>query len=637
MKVISYASESQSPRACENSWTPTLGPSLQEDSCVFRLWVRPAANIQLVLEENPPRSIPMGMDANCIYQVCVRGIGAGARYWFTIDGAGPYPDPASRFQPLGVHGPSQVVEQRNFAWKAGEFQAPLLRDLIIYELHVGTFTPAGTFLAAIEKLDTLRELGINVIELMPIADFAGEHNWGYDGVSMYAPSHSYGAPDDLRRLVDAAHRRGIAVYLDVVYNHLGPDGAYHAVFAPHFYSGKHKTPWGDGLNFDSEDHDKVRAYFIESALAWIYDYRVDGLRVDATDTILGDSKPHFLTELTERVHAAARSLRRSVFIIAEDARNERRLVLPPEKGGHGFDAVWSDDFHHHMRHRLAGDSDGYYRDFDGSTESIAKTIQQGWFFNGQFVSHNGRARGTKPDGLSHESRVFCIQNHDQIGNRAFGERLSSQISPAAYSAASALLLCAPEIPLLFMGQEWAASEPFLYFTDHTQELGRLVTKGRRKEFEHFSAFADEARREVIPDPQKKETFLVSKLDWTAREAPMHAACFNWYRDLLHVRKYLLSEARFHLCRALNDKVIRLQWKSAHDNFSIIVALEGPATVQDASWNGMQVACSSEDIRYALEPRPVIWQSDGGKLTFAQPGAIILAGSNVTSLVGNRPA
>ena len=572
-----------------------------------------------------------------MYEVHVADVGPGGRYWFKIDGGGPYPDPGSRFQPQGVHGPSEVIGPSEYSWDADEFHAPSLRDLIIYELHVGTFTSPGTFLAAIEKLDSLQQLGINVIELMPIADFAGEHNWGYDEVSLYAPSHIYGAPDDLRRLVDAAHRRGIAVFLDVVYNHLGPDGAYHSVFAPRFYSGKHKTPWGDGLNFDGEGRNKVRAYFIESALAWIYDYHVDGLRVDATDTILDESKPHFLTELTERVHAAARELGRESFLMAEDARNERKVILPREQGGHGFDAVWSDDFHHHMRRRLAGDCDGYYRDFDGSMESIAKTIQQGWFFSGQFASHNGRARGTMPDGLSHESRVFCIQNHDQIGNRAFGERVCSQISSAAYFAASALLLFAPEIPLLFMGQEWAAAEPFLFFTDHNKELGRLVTEGRRKEFEHFSAFADEARRETIPDPQKKETFLLSKLDWSAREAPMQAACLNWYRDLLHVRKYLLSESQFRLCQALSDKVIHLQWKSVHDDFSIIVALDGPATVQDASWKGMQVAYSSEDIRYALEPRPVIWQSDGGKLTFVQPGAIILASSNLTSLVGNRSA
>lgn len=623
MKVISHATESQIPRAHDESWVSTLGPSLQKDGCLFRLWARRNANVQLILEDQPPRSIPMHPDAGGMYQAYVAGAGPGTRYWFKIDGAGPYPDPASRFQPLGVHGPSQVVEADTFVWKHTDFQTPSLPDLVLYELHVGAFTPAGTFLAVIEKLEDLRQLGINAIELMPIADFAGEYNWGYDGVSAYAPAHSYGTPDDLRRLIDAAHEKGIAVYVDVVYNHLGPDGAYHSVFAPRFYSGKHKTPWGDGLNFDGEDRDKVRDYFIQSALVWIYDYRVDGLRADATHAIQDDSNPPFLTELAQRVHAAARSLGRNICIIAEDERNERRLVLPAQQGGHGFDAVWSDDFHHHLRHRLAGDSDGYYRDFDGATESIARTIRDGWFFDGRIAGHSGHARGTSPDGLSRESRVFCIQNHDQIGNRAFGERLSSQISLAAYLAASALLLVAPEIPLLFMGQEWAAPEPFLYFTNHNDELGRLVTAGRRKEFEHFSAFADEASRETIPDPQNKETFLRSKLDWSARQLPRHAACLRWYQDLLHFRKHMLAHLQFHACQAMNEKIIQVQWKSSDDYVSAIVALEGPATAYDAAWPDTTVFLSSEDNRYMSQPRPVIWEPDAGTLSFARPGAVLL--------------
>lgn len=618
-----------------NSSATAFGPLPGEDGCLFRVWARPEAKIELLLEGDiAPRTVPMSFQPDGMHEVYVAGVVPGTRYWFKIDGAGPYPDPASRYQPLGVHGPSQVVDHNDFLWGQDEFLVPPLRDLVIYELHVGTFTPAGTFLGVIEKLDSLRELGVNVIELMPIADFAGERNWGYDGVSLYAPSRSYGAPDDLRRLVDAAHRRQIAVCLDVVYNHLGPDGAYHSVFAPRFYSGKHTTPWGDGLNFDGEASDKVRAYFIESGLAWICDYRVDGLRVDATHAIQDDSHPPFLTELTQRCHAAAHSLGKRVFIIAEDERNERRLVLPPECGGYGFDAVWSDDFHHHMRHRLAGDSDGYYCDFDGSTESIAKTIRDGWFFSGQCTGHNGKVRGTMADGLSHESRVFCIQNHDQIGNRAFGERLSSQISSASYFAASALLLASPEIPLLFMGQEWSAPEPFLYFTDHDRELGRLVTEGRRKEFEHFSAFADKARREAIPDPQANRTYLESKLDWAVRETPMHTACLNWYRDMLRIRKCLLRESQFQLCEALGEKAIHLQWKSIRGCFSIVVALEGPTTVQDAAWKGMQVVCSSEDARYTLKPCPIAWQSNESKLAFVQPGAIVLAGDRAF-FVGNR--
>jgi maltooligosyltrehalose trehalohydrolase len=577
----------------------------------------------------------MPLDEDGIYRVHVIGVGPGTRYWFKIDGAGPFPDPASRYQPVGAHGPSQIVATDKFQWKAKDFQAPTLRELVIYELHVGTFTPAGTFLGLIDKLDYLRELGINSVELMPIADFAGEHNWGYDGVSPYATAHSYGTPDDFRRLVDEAHARGIALYLDVVYNHLGPDGAYQSAFAPQFYTHKHKTLWGDGLNFDGEGRDKVRAYFIESALAWIYDYHVDGLRADATDTIRDDSVPHFLTDLTQRLHQAAGSLGRNIFLIAEDARNERKVVLPVAQGGHGFDGVWSDDFHHHMRHRLAGDSDSYYHDFDGTTESIAQTIRDGWYFVGQFASFHGHGRGTSPAGLSLESRVFCIQNHDQIGNRAFGERLSTQISCSTWCAASALLLLSPEVPLLFMGQEWAAPEPFLFFTDHNEELGHLVTEGRRKEFSRFSAFADTANHQSIPDPQKIETFRQSKLDWAVLRNGEHAKCLRWYQTLLHIRKQILETATFQTSRALNGQMIEVCWQSSGGSFRAIVALEGPTTESDQSWRGMKVALSSEESRYIRDPHPIGWKCETGTLSFERSGCVLLTSDNLDGLAEER--
>jgi maltooligosyltrehalose trehalohydrolase len=589
-----------------------------------------------VIESDRGRpAIAMSPNEDGIYHAQVDGAGPGTRYWFRIDGAGPFPDPASRFQPLGVHGPSQVVAADEFQWKAKDFQTPSLRNLVLYELHVGTFTPAGTFLALIEKLDYLRDLGVNAIELMPIADFAGEHNWGYDGVSSYAPAHSYGTPEDFQELVDEAHCRGIAIYLDVVYNHLGPDGAYQSTFAPQLYTQKHKTLWGDGLNFDSEGRDKVRAYFIESALAWIYDYRVDGLRADATDTIRDDSEPHFLTELTERVHQAASSLGRPVILIAEDARNDRKVIVPAAQGGHGFDAVWSDDFHHHMRHRLAGDSDGYYHDFDGTSESIATTIRNGWFFSGQFASFHGHPRGTSPDGLSLESRVVCIQNHDQIGNRAFGERLSTQISYPAWCAASALLLLSPEVPLLFMGQEWAAPEPFLYFTDHHEELGRLVTEGRRKEFSRFSAFADTANHESIPDPQKAETFRHSKLDWTVLRNREHADCHRWYQTLLHIRKQLLETATFQTARALNEQIIEVCWQSSRGSYRAVIALEGPTAASEQLWRGTTMALGSEENRYIQDPHPIGWKAETGTLSFERAGAVLLASDDAASIAEER--
>lgn len=632
MNIISHEIHSRNSKSRQS----TFGPLLQNDGCLFRLWARPAANVELLLEDGvSTRVVSMHLEPDGMYHAYLKGVFPGARYWFKIDGAGPYPDPASRRQPLGVHGPSEVVDPDSFVWKSDAFQTPSLRELVMYELHVGTFTPAGTFLAVIEKLDSLSDMGINVIELMPVADFAGEHNWGYDGVSLYAPAHSYGTPDDLRFLVQEAHRRGIAVCLDVVYNHLGPDGAYHSVFAPRFYSGKHKTPWGDGLNFDGESREKVRAYFIESALQWISDYHIDGLRADATHAILDDSQPHFLTELTERVHAEAKYLGREVFVIAEDERNERRLVLPTEDGGHGFDAVWSDDFHHHMRHRLAGDSDGYYSDFDGKTSSIARTIEDGWFFTGEFSSHSGHVRGTSAKGLRRESRLFCIQNHDQIGNRAFGERLSSQIPLEAYRAASALLLLSPEIPLLFMGQEWAAPEPFLFFTNHNEELGRLVTEGRRKEFQHFSSFSGEASREKIPDPQHKDTFLRSKLNWATRDAPVHSACLHWYQKLLQIRKQMLQDADFDSSIALNNQTILLKWKSDVGIFVALVALEGPTTIHTPILQYMTLVCSSEDAMYATNPKSVSWGSNASELKFERAGAVLLKSGNLSLDSGHQ--
>ena len=634
--MISPTPESRVSSVHNVSWTPAFGPVVQPDGCLFQLWARPGAKIELLIEGEPSRpAIEMSAGEDGIYRAHVNDAGAGTRYWFKIDGAGPFPDPASRFQPEGVHGPSQVVALDGYQWKANDFQAPPLRELVIYEIHVGTFTAAGTFLSLIDKLDYLRELGINAVELMPIADFAGEHNWGYDGVSPYAPAHSYGTPDDFRRLVDEAHARGIAIYLDVVYNHLGPDGAYQSAFAPQFYTKKHKTLWGDGLNFDSEGRDKVRSYFIESALAWIYDYRVDGLRADATDTIRDDSNPHFLTELTERVHQTADALGRTVILIAEDARNERKVVLPAEQGGHGFDAVWSDDFHHHMRHRLAGDSDGYYQDFDGTTESLAAAIRDGWTFTGQFTSFHGHGRGTSADGLSLESRVFCIQNHDQIGNRAFGERLSTQISYPAWCAASTLLLLSPEVPLLFMGQEWAAPEPFLFFTDHNEDLGRLVTEGRRKEFSGFSAFADSGNHATIPDPQMTETFLRSKLDWAVLQSGEHSKCLHWYRTLLRIRKQLLQSAAFDTARALNERLVEISWKSARGKFHAVIALEGPTVASDPSCRGKRVVFSNEESPYIQDPQVIGYQSETGTLTFERAGAVLLASEDLAGITEER--
>lgn len=618
-------------------WKPQFGPSCTREGCCFRLLAKQGAQVELILEgssrnsgnaENPTekisKKISMAFQPSGLYQVTVPEAGVGTLYRFFIDGQGPYPDPASRFQPQGVHGPSQVMAASGYHWKHTAFHAPALRALVLYELHIGTFTPQGTYLSAIEKLDILRDLGVTAIELMPVADSAGGHNWGYDGVAIYAPSRAYGTPDELRQLVDAAHQRGLAVFLDVVYNHLGPDGAYHSVFAPQFYTGKHKTPWGDGLNFDDKDCTLVREFFLDNAQYWIREFNFDGLRLDATHAIQDASARHVLAEMTSRVHAAAKELKRTIHIIAEDDRNQRNLVIPIEQGGMGFDAVWADDFHHHMRRHLAGDHDGYFVDFDGTTEHIAETLRDGWYFKGQFSSHADHARGTPTDGLEPQSRVICIQNHDQVGNRAFGERLSTQIQPPEYRAASALLLLAPETPLLFMGQEWAAPEPFQFFTDHSEPLGRLVTEGRRREFAHFAAFSNPSDVEKIPDPQAKETFLRSKLDWKKLPLAEHAACWRWYQALLQLRKKIVSDSGSCEITNLDDATFELQWKTSSQTLTAVISLEGARKLQQPHWAGLHLLLSSEDQSFCVDPCAMAWDQGAGTLTFLRSGGVVLS-------------
>ncbi len=454
---------------------------------------------------------------------------AGDLYKYRFGGSPQtWPDPASCYQPDGVHGPSAVIDPEAFCWTDGNWSRPELSELVIYELHVGTFTPEGLFRSAIARLPHLAALGITAVELMPIADFPGGRNWGYDGVMPYAPSRAYGTPDELRALVDAAHKQGVAVILDLVYNHLGPDGNYLALFDAAYYAEpRRETPWGAALDYAAPF---VRDLFLDNALYWMRDFHVDGFRLDATHTIDDPSPRHLLAEIAEAVQAEGG------FVIAEDERNAASIVSPRETGGWGFDAVWADDFHHVVRVLLTGENEGYYRNFEGSTVELAETLMHGWYFRGQPQPINGRPRGTSSAGLAPRQFVYCISNHDQVGNRAFGERLHHGISPAAYRAASALLCLVPHTPMLFMGQEWGASTPFQFFTDHTGELGQAITKGRRREFGNFSAFKDPALLETIPDPQAEETFLNSKLDWDEIHAPAAAGLLLLHSECLRLRR-----------------------------------------------------------------------------------------------------
>ncbi len=620
-------------------WTPSLGAWCGEGGTAFRVWAPGRKRVEVVIETSGgPRAVQaLARNDDGTFSGLIAGVREGERYRYRLDGHGPFPDPASRFQPEGAHGPSEVIDPRRFAWSDGKWGGLTLAELVIYELHVGTFTPAGTFLGVIERLPALADLGVTAVELMPVADFAGERNWGYDGVALFAPARAYGTPDDLRRLVDAAHALGIGVILDVVYNHFGPDGAYHGAFSPSYFSGLHRTPWGAAMNLDGPQSEMVRAFFIENARHWLHEYHFDGLRLDATHALIDDRPRHFLAELSHRVRVSQRP---SPLLIAEDHRNLVHMVRGEREGGWGLDAVWADDFHHQVRRGLAGDSAGYYADYTGSVEDLATTVRQGWYYTGQHAPSHEKARGTDPTGVSPRHFVICLQNHDQIGNRAFGERLNHQIEAAAYRAASALLLCASETPLLFMGQEWAATTPFRFFTDHKQELGRRVTAGRRNEFRHFAAFTDPAIREKIPDPQALATFLASRLDWEEAETGPHAGTRRLYRALLHLRRTepALRSARredFDVVPVGSAALAVLRRAPAAAPLLVVIQWSGggDVTVDDqlapGSWD---VVLSTEDERFAPDPQSpeVVAAGAPVRIRFARPGAMLLRGKQSES-------
>jgi maltooligosyltrehalose trehalohydrolase len=561
-------------------------------------------------------------------------VSPGDLYAYRLDGEGPFPDPASRFQPQGVHGPSAVVNPRAFVWSDGEWRGLPLREAIFYELHVGTFTAAGTFAAAADRLADLAELGITAIELMPIADFPGSRNWGYDGVSLFSPSRVYGTPDDLRRFVDAAHRLGLAVLLDVVYNHFGPDGAYGFVFSPLYVTARHRSPWGAAVNLDGDGSDHVREFFIENALHWLHEYHFDGLRLDATHGLIDESPRHFAAELAERARASLPQ--RTLLLVAEDDRNLASIVQREADGGWGLDAVWADDFHHQVRVLSAGDRDGYYADYTGATADLAATIRHGWFYRGQHSAFHDRPRGTDPAGVPLERMVVCIQNHDQIGNRPFGRRLNHQIPPALYRALSALLLFGPETPLLFMGQEWAASTRFLYFTDHHLELGRLVTQGRRDEFSRFEAFANPVTRLTIPDPQAVTTFEDSRLRWEERQAPLHAGVLELYRELLRLRRAARAlRPGGDLEVAALDATSLVAVRHCHGETLLLALFTGAAGGIDlgrwhpAAAREWHVVLTTEDRRFvesSAGPPPPRAEANGRRLEFHGPASMILRGA-----------
>ena len=454
----------------------------------------------------------------------------GTDYRYSVDGGPERPDPRSPWQPEGPDGPSRTVDHGAHGWTDDSWRGAPLSDAVIYELHIGTFTPEGTFEAAIGKLHHLVELGVTAIELLPVAEFSGDHGWGYDGVDLFAPHHAYGGPDGLKRLVDACHERGLAVVMDVVYNHLGPSGNYLREFGPYF-TDRYATPWGDAINFDGPGSDGARRFFIDNALMWLRDYHCDGLRLDAVHAILDSSAIHILEEIGTEVQALEAELGRTLWVIAESDLNDPRVITPVERGGYGLDAQWSDDFHHALHSLLTSETAGYYADF-GSVSHLAKALTNAFVYDGIHSAFRQRRHGRSPAGLDARRFLGYLQNHDQVGNRATGERSGALMSTELLKVGAALVLTSPFVPMLFQGEEWAASSPFLYFTNFPdRELGKAVSEGRKGE---FAAFGWDPS--AIPDPQDSETFHRSKLDWSELERDPHAELLDWHRELIRFRR-----------------------------------------------------------------------------------------------------
>jgi maltooligosyltrehalose trehalohydrolase len=475
------------------------------------------------------RTVPMRRDESGVFAATDTEGRAGSRYKFRMDGSDAFPDPASQAQSGSVHGASIVVDHSAYQWRDAAWQRPSYRDVVIYELHIGTFTESGTFRAAIERLPHLRALGVNAIEIMPIGDFPGSRGWGYDGVLIYAPASTYGSPDDFRALVDAAHEHGLAVILDVVYNHFGPDGNYLSAYSSAYFNEAHHTPWGAAFNFDGPFSEIVRGFFGRNPIYWMEHFHIDGFRFDATHAIVDTSEPHILTEMISEIHA------RGGYAIAEDSRNDIEVLESEKRGGQNFDGVWADDFHHIIRVGQTANREGYFQEFEGTLSELVATLRDGWYYHGQELLSGEKRRGSEGAHLPPSKFVHCISNHDQTGNRAFGDRLSENLSPEAYRAASVLICLTPYTPMLFMGQEWAATSPFLYFTAHNPELGALVTEGRRREFADFAEFGEHADLIKIPDPQAPETFEKSKLRWSEVGQAPHAELLRLHSAAIGLR------------------------------------------------------------------------------------------------------
>ena len=589
-----------------------FGAELLPDGRVrFRLWAPTQQAVRVSVEG---ASLQMQASEGGWHELVTEQAGAGARYQFELEDGLRVPDPASRHQPLDVHGPSEVVDPESYAWSDGAWRGRPWAEAVVYELHVGSFTAEGTFRAAIDALDHLVALGVTAIEMMPIADFTGGRNWGYDGVLPFAPDSSYGRPEDLKALVDAAHAKGLMVLLDVVYNHFGPDGNYLHAYAQPFFTDRHQTPWGAAINYDGQDSRPVRDFMIENALYWLEEYHFDGLRLDAVHAIVDDSPTHLLEELAGRVRLELQG--RHVHLVLENEENEaRRLARDASGEVETFTAQWNDDVHHVLHTAATGENDGYYADYQGDTEKLAKALAEGFAFQGEAMAYRGEPRGEPSGHLPPQAFVAFIQNHDQIGNRAFGDRLTESAPPEAVRAVAAVYLLLPQIPMLFMGEEWAAAQPFPFFCDFGPELAETVREGRRSEFARFPAFQSEAARARIPDPTAEATFLSAKLRWEDRLREPHKSRLAWYRDILGLRHREIVPRLQH-CNAggayevLGAGAVRIEWRLANGERLRLLANLTADSVAAPSESGRPLWREGEVRDGRLGPWAVGWYIDG---------------------------
>jgi maltooligosyltrehalose trehalohydrolase len=593
-----------------------LGAVLSNDNkCRFLAWAPRAQNVDLHIVAPRERMVPMQQLDRGYFFVTLEDIAAGSLYRYRLNGETERPDPASRFQPEGVHGPSQVIDHQ-FNWSDRSWRGLPMCDYVLYELHVGTFTPEGTFDSIIPRIPDLKFLGITAIEIMPVAQFPGHRNWGYDGVYPFAVQNSYGGPVGLKRLVNACHQQGIAVVLDVVYNHLGPEGNYLSDFG-FYFTDMYKTPWGSALNFEQAYSDEVRRYFIDNALQWVVDFHIDGLRLDAIHAIVDPSARPFVQELASACHQRAKDLNRRVQIIAESNRNDRKVVTACEQGGWGLDAEWNDDFHHSLRVTLTAEREGYYQDFSGVAD-LARSLQDGFVYAGRYSPFRKRRYGSSSKELPAERLVVFSQNHDQVGNRKVGDRLTTRVSFEQLKLAAAAVLLSPFVPLLFMGEEYGEPAPFQYFISHEDAaLIEAVRRGRQEEFATFEWKGE------LPDPQDDGTFRRSKLNWDLKTAGVHLVLWTFYRELLRLRREIAALANLnkqtqHVTLFENQKTICVhRWEKKSHSIALFHFDRNPAQVELPVPGGLwDKSLSSAEER---------WGGPGGEVpeTLQSSGALLL--------------